>query len=237
MKIDPVFRTFVETELLPAIGVSSEIFWGDVESIITDLTPRNRELLKTRDDLQSKIDEWHLARPGGDWPHDEYLSFLTGIGYLHAQTDFPTIETESVDPEIADIAGPQLVVPVSNARFAVNAANARWGSLYDALYGTDVIAEDEGQERGSAYNPVRGAAVIRFATEFLDRTLPLDGISHSDVNAYGLDHAEDGVRFIASRANGDTIICCTPTPFRASSSGMIAVLICSGIMACTSRFR
>jgi malate synthase len=204
LNINSVFRTFVETELLPAIGVSSETFWGDVESIIADLTPRNRELLKTRDDLQSKIDEWHLARPDGRWSHDEYVSFLTGIGYLHTQADFPTIETENVDPEIADIAGPQLVVPVSNARFAINAANARWGSLYDALYGTDVIAEDEGKERGSAYNPVRGAAVIRFATEFLDRALPLDGMSHSDVNAYGLDHAEDGVRFIASSANGDT---------------------------------
>ncbi|MDH5622262.1 MAG: malate synthase G, partial [Gammaproteobacteria bacterium] len=117
--------------------------------------------------------------------------------------DFTQVETENVDAEIASIAGPQLVVPVSNARFALNAANARWGSLYDALYGTDVIAEDEGRERGSVYNPVRGAAVIRYATEFLDRTLPLHGISHGDVNTYGLDHAKDGIRFVAASASGE----------------------------------
>jgi malate synthase len=204
LNVDPVFHEFVETELLPTIGFDSAIFWSAIESIITELTPVNRELLQIRDDLQAKIDAWYLATKEKPWSHDDYVEFLTEIGYLGKHTDFPTVETENVDPEIATVAGPQLVVPVSNARFAINAANARWGSLYDALYGTDVIAETDGQERGDSYNPVRGAAVIRFATDFLDQTLPLDGISHSDVNTYGLDHSEDGVRFIASRANGET---------------------------------
>ncbi len=202
--VDPTFHAFVEGELLPAIGFDAATFWRGVESIITDLTPLNRKLLKVRDNLQAKIDQWHKARRGKDWLHDEYVEFLRKIGYLQETSDFIQVATENVDAEIASIAGPQLVVPVSNARFAINAANARWGSLYDALYGTNVISEDEGRERGSAYNPVRGAAVIRYSTEFLDRTLPLDGISHGDVNTYGLDHAEDGVRFVAAGGSGET---------------------------------
>ena len=213
LSVDAVFHSFVDGELLPAIGFDPATFWSEVEAIVSELTPLNRELLQIRDDLQSKIDDWHLARQGTDWSHDEYVEFLTEIGYLHKQSPFVAIETENVDPEIAEIAGPQLVVPVSNARFAINAANARWGSLYDALYGTDVIADSDGQERGAAYNPVRGAAVIRAATEFLDRALPLDGISHSDVNAYGLDHGDDAARFIASRANGETHGLANPESF------------------------
>ncbi len=203
LSVDPLFHAFVEDELLPEIGFDAATFWQGVESIITDLTPVNRKLLKVRDDLQVKIDKWHKARRGKAWSSTEYTDFLTKIAYLRKQDGFPQIETENVDAEIADIAGPQLVVPVSNARFAINAANARWGSLYDALYGSDVISEDDGRERGAVYNPVRGAAVIRYATEFLDRTLPLDTISHGDVNAYGLDHAADGVRFVASGASGE----------------------------------
>lgn len=202
--VDPVFQHFVEDELLPAIGFDSGIFWSGVEAIIDDLTPANRELLQIRTDLQSKIDKWHKARPGSDFDHAEYCEFLTNIGYLKPTDEFPTIETNNVDAEIAEVAGPQLVVPVSNARFAINAANARWGSLYDALYGTDVIADDDGQERGEGYNPTRGAAVIRHATAFLDSAVPLDGISHADVNAYGVDHARDGLRFVASLASGET---------------------------------
>ena len=213
LSVDAVFHNFVDGELLPAIGFDPATFWSEVEAIVSELTPLNRELLQARDDLQSKIDAWHLARQETDWSHDEYVEFLTEIGYLHKQSPFVAIETENVDPEIAEIAGPQLVVPVSNARFAINAANARWGSLYDALYGTDVIADTDGRERGAAYNPVRGAAVIRAATEFLDQALPLDGISHSDVNAYGLDHGDDVVRFIACRANGDTYGLAKPESF------------------------
>ena len=204
LSVVTVFHDFVETELLPAIGFDPATFWSGVEAIINDLTPVNRELLKIRDDLQAKIDEWHSSRPGKDWKHADYVEFLTDIGYLKPSDTFPKIETQNVDPEIAEIAGPQLVVPVSNARFAINAANARWGSLYDALYGTDVIPETQDQERDGGYKPARGAAVIRYATDFLDKALPLDGISHADVNAYGLDHTDDGCRFIAAQANGET---------------------------------
>jgi len=144
------------------------------------LTPTNRDLLAVRDDLQAQIDQWHIARAGQPWNHDEYVDFLKDIGYLTDSGEPFQIATAGVDAAIADIAGPQLVVPVSNARFALNAANARWGSLYDALYGTNVIPVDNGQEPGSSYNPKRGAAVIRYATEFLDRTIPLKSGSHSD---------------------------------------------------------
>ncbi len=205
LRIEPVFHDFVETELLPAIGLDSKVFWRGVEAIITDLTPVNRSLLKNRDKLQAKLDKWHKARQGEPMVHKEYVDFLKEIAYYKPDTRFTKIETENVDPEIAEIAGPQLVVPVNNARFAINAANARWGSLYDALYGTDVIPEDDGQKRSGGYNPLRGAAVIRYATAFLDRTLPLQGASHSDVNAYGVNHTEDGARFVASQANGTTL--------------------------------
>jgi len=204
LSISPVFYNFVEQELLPAIGLKPDVFWSGLESIIVDLTPTNRSLLAVRDELQKRIDEWHDARHGTDWQHADYVAFLKDIGYL-ADAGAPfDIETASVDAEIAEIAGPQLVVPVSNARFAINAANARWGSLYDALYGTDVIGEENGQERGGAYNPLRGAAVIRYATAFLDRTIPLKGVSHADVNTYGLNRSKEGTVFVASLANGET---------------------------------
>ena len=214
LKIAPVFREFVESELLPAIGFDSDAFWDGVASIMDDLTPVNRELLQIRDDLQAKIDAWHVAKRGSYWQHAEYVEFLTQIGYVKNIDDFPQIETTNVDAEIARIAGPQLVVPVSNARFAINAANARWGSLYDALYGTDVIADSDGKERGDGYNPTRGAAVIQRAGAFLDGALPLEGTSHTDVNAYGLDHADAGLRFVASLANGEICGLEDPSQFR-----------------------
>jgi malate synthase len=214
LKIAPVFAEFVESELLPAIGFDADEFWDGVAAIIEDLTPVNRELLQIRDDLQAKIDAWHVSKRGSDWQHTEYVEFLMQIGYLQNSDDFPQIETDNVDAEIATIAGPQLVVPVSNPRFAINAANARWGSLYDALYGTDVIADGDGQEHGDGYNPARGAAVIRRASAFLDSALPLAGTSHADVNAYGLDHADEGLRFVASLANGETCGLEDATQFR-----------------------
>ncbi len=217
LSVATIFHEFVETELLPAIGFDPDSFWTGVESIVADLTPVNRELLNIRDDMQAQIDAWHQSRGGQALNADEYRAFLTDIGYLKPVDEFPTVSTEQVDVEIAEVAGPQLVVPVSNARFAINAANARWGSLYDALYGTDVIGEDDGLERGASYNPARGAAVIRYATELLDRVIPLDGASHVDVNAYGLDHSEDGIRFVASLAGGDTLGLMSPEKFRGFS--------------------
>ncbi len=205
LSIAPELFEFVENELLPEVGLESGQFWQGLESIVTELTPTNRALLERRDELQAQIDEWHLARRGEAWSHDDYVAFLKRIGYLEEPGPAFEIETANVDDEIARIAGPQLVVPVSNARFAINAANARWGSLYDALYGTDVISEDNGQQREGPYNPARGAAVIRYATEFLDRAIPLNGVSHADVNDYGIDRSDDGHSFVASLANGEAV--------------------------------
>ena len=204
LSVANVFFEFVENELLPAIGFESDVFWGRLESIIAELTPENRSLLAHRDALQERIDAWHLARQDTSWSHSEYVEFLKQIGYLVDPPEPFEIETSDVDAEIARIAGPQLVVPVSNARFAINAANARWGSLYDALYGTDVISEEDDQARGGGYNPARGAAVIRYATEFLDSAIPLQGVSHSDVVRYGLDRHDAYTEFIASLSNGET---------------------------------
>ena len=204
LQVDPVFHAFIEQELLPAIGIDTSSFWSGLESLIDDLTPVNRELLARRDALQEQIDAWHKARGDSPWSHSEYVGFLIEIGYLREPGDSFEISSKGVDPEIATIAGPQLVVPVGNARFALNAANARWGSLYDALYGTDVIAEDEGRERGSAYNKTRGAAVIRYAFEFLDRTLPLKGTSHADVIAYSIDSTGSKAVFVAKLADDRT---------------------------------
>ena len=229
LKIAPVFRQFVESELLPQIGMQAGTFWAGLESIINDLTPLNRALLAKRDEIQQRIDEWHAPRRGQEWDHDEYVAFLRDIGYLVPDGEPFSVETANVDREIAEVAGPQLVVPVSNARFAINAANARWGSLYDALYGTDAIGEEGGQERGGRYNPVRGAAVIRYATEFLDATLPLDGVSHADVNAYGLDHTDAGDVFVASVGSGDAVGLVDPTQFAGhkGESGRCAYLFCN----------
>ena len=219
LRVDPVFHEFVDSELLPAIGFDSASFWGGVEAIINDLTPENRVLLEIRDSFQAKIDEWHRTRQGVPLVHTEYVDFLKSIDYMDSGEEFSAITVENVDPEIAEIAGPQLVVPVSNARFAINAANARWGSLYDALYGTDVISDANGQERGSEYNATRGAAVIRAATEFLDQALPLDGVSHGDVNTYGLDRSNSTFRFVASLANGETRELQDPEKFVGFSEG------------------
>jgi malate synthase len=219
LRVDPVFHEFVATELLPAIGSDSASFWGGVEAIINDLTPENRVLLEIRDSFQAKIDDWHRTRQGVPLVHTEYVDFLRSIDYMGSGEEFSAITVENVDPEIAEIAGPQLVVPVSNARFAINAANARWGSLYDALYGTDVISDANGQERGSEYNATRGAAVIRAATEFLDQALPLDGVSHGDVNTYGLDRSNSTFRFVASLANGETRELQDPEKFVGFSEG------------------
>jgi malate synthase len=202
--VDPIFHRFVIDELLPATGVDEARFWKGLESVVTDLSDENRKLLAERDVLQKKIDDWHGAHPGDDLRQGEYVGFLKSIGYLRESGAAFEIETAGVDPEIAEIAGPQLVVPVNNARFALNAANARWGSLYDALYGTDVIPATEGREPGKSYNPVRGAAVIAYAADFLDRAAPLENGSHADVSSYSADASAKPATLQAKFADGGT---------------------------------
>jgi malate synthase len=177
---------FLTSEVLPDLNITSDHFWQSLEAIVQEFGPRNRELLGLRETIQQKIDDWHLSNKGQTHDFESYKSFLQEIGYLTEDKGEFTIETQNVDPEIATIAGPQLVVPVMNARFALNAANARWGSLYDALYGTDMISEDDGATRAGAYNPVRGDKVIAFAKNFLDEHFPLSQGSYNDVSSFSL---------------------------------------------------
>ena len=180
---------FIGEELLPSLRLSEEDFWSGFELLIDQLSDRNQQLLDKRSQLQEKIDDWHLSHPG-KIDVQEYKNFLREIFYLIDVGDDFSITTENVDNEIAIQAGPQLVVPVKNARFALNAANARWGSLYDALYGTDVIQEEDGAGRAGAYNPIRGAKVIEYAREFLDQACPLVDDSHKSVSAYSIVQGE-----------------------------------------------
>ena len=175
---------FVAQEMLPESGVTAENLWAGYEALLNDLAPKNRQLLQHRDQLQEQIDQWHKSRAGSAWDAPAYRDFLTEIGYLEPVVADFVIDVHNVDEEIATVAGPQLVVPVLNARFALNAANARWGSLYDALYGTDVIPQGEGAEKGTSYNPARGALVVDYAMAMLDKFAPLAKGSHADVSAY-----------------------------------------------------
>ena len=179
-------EAFLKSEVLPGLDLSEDHFWNSLENIINEFSPRNKELLDIRESMQGKIDAWHLANPGLEKNFDVYKDFLRDIGYLVPEGEDFKISTDNVDPEIAFIAGPQLVVPVMNARFALNAANARWGSLYDALYGTDMISEDNGATRAGAYNPVRGEKVIEFAKNFLDENFSLNDASFSDVLSFSV---------------------------------------------------
>ena len=175
---------FLREELTPGINIQPSLFWKSLESILDTFGPKNIELLAKRDSLQEQIDNWHIQRKDQDHNAAEYKSFLKEIGYLLEEGDDFSIETSDVDAEIKTIAGPQLVVPVMNARFALNAANARWGSLYDALYGTNVISEEDGAERVGGYNPARGSKVIAFAKNFLNETVPLKSGVYEDAISF-----------------------------------------------------
>src|SRR6476646_7599079 len=177
LRVAQVLYDFITNEALPGTDIDPDSFWAGVDKVVTDLSPQNQDLLARRDDLQAQI--------------DRYKQFLTDIGYLQPEPDDFTITTAGVDDEIATTAGPQLVVPILNARFALNAANARWGSLYDALYGTDLIGEDDGAEKGTGYNPVRGDKVIAYARKFLDGAVPLASGAWSEATVLEISQ-EDG---------------------------------------------
>ena len=200
LQVAKVLFDFVNNEAIPGTGVSAEQFWKGADALIHDLAPKNKALLAKRDALQAQIDAWHQARAGQAHDAAAYKAFLQEIGYLLPEPADFAVTTENVDDEIARMAGPQLVVPVMNARFALNAANARWGSLYDALYGTDAIPETDGAEKTAGYNPVRGAKVIAFARDFLNQAAPLEGASHVDATGYAID----GGKLVVSLANGAT---------------------------------
>ena len=194
-----LFR-FVEDKVLPGTGVQSSAFWKGFDAIVADLAPRNIALLAERDRLQTELDTWHKAHPGPITDMAAYRKFLETIGYLVPQPVDVQVTTSNVDDELAVQAGPQLVVPILNARYALNAANARWGSLYDALYGTDAIPETDGAEKGKGYNPVRGAKVIEFARNVLDQSTPLATGSHKDATGYRVEAGQ----LVVALKNGST---------------------------------
>ncbi len=187
LQVASVLHRFIEDEVLPGSGLDRQAFWRGFDALAHDLAPKNVALLAERDRLQAELDAWHRANPGpiGDMP--AYRALLKRIGYLVDSVDPVRCQTANVDDELARQAGPQLVVPITNARYALNAANARWGSLYDALYGTDVIAESDGAEKGRGYNPARGQKVIEFARGVLDQAVPLAAGSHRDATAYRIE--------------------------------------------------
>ena len=190
LQVSQELDNFLRNEVVPGIDVDPKEFWQSFEKILDEFGPRNRELLKKRTEIQKKIDEWHIERQGSDHNQQEYVSFLKEIGYLVDEGEDFKITTDNVDEEIKTVAGAQLVVPVMNARFSLNAANARWGSLYDALYGTDMISEEGGAERSGPYNPVRGDLVIKFAKNFLDESASLSDGSYSEVTGFKVDNGK-----------------------------------------------
>jgi malate synthase len=186
LRVARVLHDFVNNEALPGTDIDPDSFWAGVDKVVADLTPQNQDLLNRRDELQAQIDKWHRQRVIAPIDMDAYRQFLIEIGYLLPEPDDFTITTSGVDDEITTTAGPQLVVPVLNARFALNAANARWGSLYDALYGTDVISESDGAEKGAGYNKVRGDKVIAYARKLLDEAAPLASGSWADATGLSI---------------------------------------------------
>ena len=214
LQVAPILHELLEKDIAPGTGVTPEQFWHGLDAIVSSMAPRNRELLQKREHLQAQIDAWHEADPGPGYDRAAYKVFLEEIGYLLPEGPDFQIKTTHVDPEVAVLAGPQLVVPVMNARYALNAANARWGSLYDALYGTDVIPEEGGAERAGGYNPVRGDRVIAYARDFLDRHCPLSEGSHADATAYAV---ADGA-LVVTLASGSKTTLQAPEQLRGYSA-------------------
>jgi len=196
-----LFR-FVEDKVLPGTGIDSARFWAGFDQIVSDLAPKNAALLAERDRIQADMDAWHTANPGPITNMAAYRAHLEKIGYVVPVPTDTQVTTSNVDAELATQAGPQLVVPILNARYALNAANARWGSLYDALYGTDAIPETDGAEKGKGYNPVRGAKVIAFARNFLDQSAPLEGASHKESTGYRVEGGKLVVGLAGGKATG-----------------------------------
>ncbi|KUI47762.1 malate synthase G [Mycobacterium sp. GA-1199] len=209
LRVARVLYDFINNEALPGTDIDPDTFWSGVDKVVADLTPKNEELLARRDDLQARIDKWHRQRVIEPLDHDAYKTFLTEIGYLLPEPDDFTITTAGVDDEITTTAGPQLVVPILNARFALNAANARWGSLYDALYGTDVISEDDGAEKGGSYNKVRGDKVIAYARRFLDGAAPLASGSWSEATGLRIDDRQ----LLVDLGDGNSVGLAAPEQF------------------------
>ena len=206
LEIDEGLYELVGNKIAPGTGVEPAHFWTALSEIVTDLGPKNRKLLEKRDSLQKKIDSWHSERKGQPIDSKEYKSFLNDIGYLLPDGKSFTVNSTSVDAEIAEIAGPQLVVPVDNARYALNAANARWGSLFDALYGTNVISEESGAEIGESYNHLRGQKVIELAEAFLDEFFTLRNGSYSDVTQFSLNYEDSNLQLVCDLSNGSRTV-------------------------------
>ncbi len=213
LRIDEDLYTLVGDEIAPGTGVEADAFWKALGDIVAAFAPENKALLEKRDTLQQQIDEWHLARKGETIDSEAYKAFLTEIGYLLPEGRDFTVITEDVDLEISLISGPQLVVPTDNARYALNAANARWGSLYDALYGTDVIDESDGATRGGTYNPIRGKKVIEYTEKFLDEMTELETGNFSDVTEFSLKTVRDEQQLRATLSDGSEVGLADPTKF------------------------
>jgi malate synthase len=205
LKVNKELYHLVRDEIAPGTGVNADRFWKSFGEIVRDLAPKNRALLEKRDKLQKQIDQYHLARKGQPFNREEYKTFLKEIGYLVPEGKSFRVTTANVDPEITEIAGAQLVVPLDNARYALNAANARWGSLYDALYGTNVIPEEDGAEKGESYNPRRGAKVIAYTEEFLDKVVSLKRGSFSAVTRFFLRRVGGKKQLAATLKDGSTV--------------------------------
>ncbi len=228
LQVDAALQRFIDHEVLPGTGVTVAQFWAGFDAIVRDLAPRNAALLTERDRLQSELDAWHRAHPGPIREMAVYRAFLERIGYLQTPPAHVQVTTSQVDEELALQAGPQLVVPVLNARYALNAANARWGSLYDALYGTDAIAEEGGAGRAGAYNPVRGARVIAFARHFLDQAVPLANHAQGGSHANSTNYRIDGGQLLMTLSDGHVVGLAEPSAlvgFQGDAASPQAVLL------------